>query len=100
MIRKIGDVLRQYLEEKGWTMQDPGSAVFLRWSEIAGEELAAHSQPVEIEEGTLIVDADHPGWAQMLSLRKTEILRSIKKAAPGSEIEAMRIRLERGTRQK
>jgi predicted nucleic acid-binding Zn ribbon protein len=96
MIKKIGDILRGYLLERGWSGNNPYSSVFLRWEEIAGEELSRHARPIEIEDGILIVEADHPGWVQMVSLRKDGLLRSISDAAPSAEIKDVRVKLSRG----
>jgi predicted nucleic acid-binding Zn ribbon protein len=37
--------------------------VFARWEELVGAELAAHSQPMRLQDSTLVVGADHPAWA-------------------------------------
>jgi predicted nucleic acid-binding Zn ribbon protein len=37
--------------------------VFSRWEELVGAELAAHSQPMRLQDSTLVVGADHPAWA-------------------------------------
>ena len=37
--------------------------VFTRWEEVVGAELAAHSQPMRLQDSTLVVGADHPAWA-------------------------------------
>lgn len=95
MIKKIGDILRGYLLERGWAGDNPSSSVFLRWEEIVGEELSRHTRPIEIEDGILIVEADHPGWVQLISLRKSGLLRSLSDAAPAAEIKDVRVRLSR-----
>jgi predicted nucleic acid-binding Zn ribbon protein len=95
MIKKIGDILREYLMDRGWDAEDPASAAFLRWQRIAGDEIAAHSHPIELEKGVLIVEADHPGWIQTIGLRKTELLAALKMAAPEAGIADIRVRLAR-----
>ena len=96
MIKKIGDILREFLSEKGWPSDDPASAVFLKWAEIVGEDIGSHSRPVEIEKNVLIVVAEHPGWVQLIGLRKKELLRTLQSAAPHAGINDLRVRLQRG----
>lgn len=95
MIKKIGDILREYLADKGWPADDPRSPVFLRWTEIAGEELGRHSRPVEIEDGILFVEADHPGWVQMISLQKTRLMKALAAEVPEAKIRDLRVRMQR-----
>jgi predicted nucleic acid-binding Zn ribbon protein len=96
VIRKLGDILREYIAEKGWPAEDPYAPIFLRWESIVGEELGGHSRPVELEKSALIVEADHPGWVQTICLRKTELIRALRRAAPEADIGDLRVRLQRG----
>ena len=48
--------------------------VFTRWEELAGAELAAHSQPMRLQDATLVVGADHPAWATRARMDSEGIL--------------------------
>jgi predicted nucleic acid-binding Zn ribbon protein len=48
--------------------------VFTRWAELAGAELAAHSQPMRLQDSTLVVGADHPAWATRARMDSEVIL--------------------------
>ena len=37
--------------------------LFAGWSEIVGEAMAEHVQPVRIDRSALVVTVDHPAWA-------------------------------------
>jgi predicted nucleic acid-binding Zn ribbon protein len=37
--------------------------LFSGWSEIVGEAMAEHVQPVRIDRTALVVTVDHPAWA-------------------------------------
>lgn len=37
--------------------------LFAGWSEIVGEAMAEHVQPVRIDRAALVVTVDHPAWA-------------------------------------
>ena len=60
----IEGALRQYglhdrLEER---------AALLRWREIVGEKIAAHSRAVDLVDGVLVLEADHGAWRQELTM--------------------------------
>jgi len=39
-----------------------------RWREIVGEEIAAHSQAVDLRDGVLVLEADHGAWRQEVNM--------------------------------
>ena len=92
-MKKIGDLLREYLRDKGWLSQNPYAALFQEWTRIAGDALAGHCRLLDIEDGVLLVEVDHPGWMQMLQLRRKSLLDAARKAAPQARIEGLRIHL-------
>jgi len=56
--------------------------LFSTWGEILGDEkeminIAAHSEPVDMKNGVLIVYVDHPGWLQRIELSKKQLLERI-----------------------
>jgi len=54
---------------------------------------AAHSRIRELERGVLIVEADHPGWIQILQTKQEELLRTIQRICPKQDIRSMAFRL-------
>jgi predicted nucleic acid-binding Zn ribbon protein len=97
-VKKIGDLLKEYLKEMGWLSGSPYDPLFQKWNEIAGEALAAHSRLVDVQNGMLLVEVDHPGWLQMVQLRKSALLEAARRAAPATDIEGIRTRLGGGGR--
>ena len=74
-MERLGESLRRWLAESG---DAAGCAsLFQGWPEIVGPELGAHTRPVEVERGRLIVAADHPGWVQLLRAREAAIVRRL-----------------------
>lgn len=68
---------------------------FLRtWNEVVGTNIAAHSQVIDVDRGAVIVEVDHPGWAQQIQLKKRTILDRLKKGFPDLEIKNLVIRVE------
>ena len=51
------------------------------WDEIAGEVLAAHSEPVQIKGKTLFVLCDSPVWVQQIGILSPALVPRIKDIA-------------------
>ncbi len=94
-MRKIGDLLREYLREKGWLTANPWQPLFEGWPQIAGEKLAAHSRLSDVQDGVLIVEVDHPGWMQVARLRQQALLEAARNAAPEAPLRGIRVVLKR-----
>jgi predicted nucleic acid-binding Zn ribbon protein len=95
-MKKIGEVLKDFLREKGWLAGNPYEPLFLGWKQIAGEALAGHSRLIDVQNGILLVEVDHPGWLQMLQLRKAAIMDAARRTAPLASVEGIRVRLSTG----
>jgi len=89
-VRKVGDILREYLREKGWLTANPYGALFQNWSDVAGATLAGHVRLRDVRDGIMIVEADHPGWLQMAGLRKEALLSAARTTAPAARLTDIR----------
>jgi predicted nucleic acid-binding Zn ribbon protein len=94
-VRKAGDILRDFLKERGWPTEDPYAPLFRGWEDIAGPELGPRSRVVEVEDGVIVVEVDHPGWLQMLQLRKRALLEAARRAVPNGRLDDLRGRMGR-----
>lgn len=59
-----------------------------------GEKLAAHSFVVDLKNGILLVESDHPGWNQMLQMHKKFILTGLNRLSGGVKIESLAFRVK------
>jgi predicted nucleic acid-binding Zn ribbon protein len=57
---------------------------------------AVHSRIKELERGVLIVEADHPGWIQILQTKQAELLQAIQSRYPKQDIRGIAFRLSKG----
>lgn len=48
------------------------------WPKFVGERAAAHSKPVSLRQGRLIVHVDQPGDNFVLSFQRSQLLRRLK----------------------
>jgi predicted nucleic acid-binding Zn ribbon protein len=76
--RPVGESLPRLLGRFG-AAASPATmeAVFSRWAEIVGGELAEHVRPVRVEGHALVVAADHPAWATRARMQSGRILAQV-----------------------
>ena len=71
--------LRERAQERG---------VLSRWAEIAGEEIATHARALDIQDGVLILEADHGAWRQELAMLAPRIIEKFNTlCGPGTVVE-------------
>ncbi len=54
-----------------------------------GQKLYDHSSIVDIKNGTLLVETDHPGWSQMMQFYSKFIINGLKMYIPEMEIKSI-----------
>lgn len=78
------------------------NALFRAWDETVrrvrpyGERLAAHTGVIDLRNGVLTVETDHPGWSQVLMMSEDFIVRGMGWRVPDLGIRRIEVRLGRG----
>jgi predicted nucleic acid-binding Zn ribbon protein len=67
------------------------TAVFSRWEQLVGPDIAAHARPRSLRQGSLLVLADQPAWATQLRFLAGDLLARIQSEADAPEITEIRI---------
>ena len=62
------------MSRRGWDRRLEGARVHDRWEEIAGPQVAAHTEPVRLHGGVLVVRAESPTWATQVRYLSTELV--------------------------
>ena len=88
--RGIAEVMDALTTRLGWNSPLARSEMLASWGELVGEETAAHSSPVGIEEGVLTVSVDSTAWATQLRLMRSQIITHIVQRFPDAGIESIR----------
>ncbi|AYF97836.1 DUF721 domain-containing protein [Protaetiibacter intestinalis] len=88
--RGIDDVLEHLTRSMGWDSPLAKSELLVGWPELIGAEVAAHTDPVSVEDGLLTVRCDSTAWAQQLRMMRSEVLARIAERHPSAGIEAIR----------
>ena len=88
--RGIADVLSAVTNELGWNSPLAQSELMTAWPDMVGAELAGHSDPVSIDDGTLTVQCDSTAWATQLRLMRTQVTTTIVQRYPDARIQSVR----------
>jgi len=112
-MRKAGDIIsglfKQRFGEEFIENARLSSELFSSWEKTVcqvwpcGEDqknedipaAAVHSRIKELERGVLFVEADHPGWIQILQTRQAELLLAIQRRCPKLDIRGIAFRLSK-----
>jgi hypothetical protein len=95
MLTRLGEALEGWASAGGSALRDPLSLIAAGWSEIAGEDVAKHSRPTRLSDGTLFVTTRSSVWSHQLSLLSEEILAAVKARMPGVALTQLRFRVGR-----
>jgi len=116
-MRKAGDIIAELFSEKfGSRFMETArstAGLFSSWERVLAEvwpktkegradpgrgeisAAAVHSRIRELERGMLLVEADHPGWIQILQTKQEELLAVVRRRYPELDIRAITFRLSR-----
>jgi hypothetical protein len=98
-MKKAGDLLSAIFDEKLLKKARGYSDLFSSWAEITDKQgiaaAAAHSRIRALERFVLLVEADHPGWIQLLQTKQRELLTAVQRRFPELTITGISFRLSR-----
>lgn len=92
-MKKAGDLLQNFLDENIMKKAKEYSGLFSSWKAIAGDQCAAHSRISDLKGTLLIVEADHPGWIQILQTKQATLLKLIQRKYSDLTITGISFRL-------
>jgi len=115
-MRKAGEIISELFKERfGDNFMETArstSGLFSSWTQVVTEvwfrtgrnsedgsedipAAAVHSRIRELERGVLLIEADHPGWIQILQTKQAALLSAIQRRYPDLDIRAIAFRLSR-----
>ena len=114
-MRKAGDIITALFSERfGPDFMESArtsAGLFSSWARVVEEAwpgpidgvegkseppaAAVHSRIRELEQGLLLVEADHPGWIQILQTKQAELLSAVRRRYPDLDIKGIAFRLSR-----
>lgn len=93
--RKASELLGSILTPQTAASVQGWSDFFGSWGKVAGPSIAAHSRPVDVRNGIVFVEAEHPGWIQLLQMNQHRILERLRSGFPELGISGIAFRLAR-----
>jgi hypothetical protein len=92
-VKDVSSLLSAFFDEEKLKRGEQYQKFFSSWTAVVGSRLAAHSRVADVNKGFLIVEADHPGWIQLLQFRQSEILEDVAKRFPQLGLKGIAFRL-------
>jgi hypothetical protein len=92
-IKDISSLLSAFFDENKLRRGERYTEFFSSWSDTVGERLAVHSRIVDVDKGLLVVEAEHPGWIQLLQMRQSSILESVARRFPELKLRGIVFRI-------
>jgi hypothetical protein len=108
-VKRVGDILSSgdflsslfngQIDPKALEKGRISAELFTTWERIVAEAkiLAAgdHSRIRELEHGILVIEAEHPGWVQLLQTKQAQLLRLVQRKFPELGIQGISFCLSR-----
>ena len=93
-IRGIGDILKDVVDGLEQPVQENVLVLRKAWSELAGVQIAKHSEPGFIKDFVLYIFVDHPGWMPELKRMTRPLLDNIQSSYRELRIRQLRFSLQ------
>jgi predicted nucleic acid-binding Zn ribbon protein len=85
--------LDRLVRNLGAPSADTISGVFSRWPEVVGERLAAHTRPLAVRDGSLVVAVDDPAWAPQIRFLEAEVVAKVRQVLAVDDVERLVVRV-------
>ena len=89
-MKRVGDIVSALFDERLMTKARGYSKLFDSWEDITKKNAIAaaldHSRLKNLDRGLLLVEADHPGWIQILQTKEQQILADFRYRFPELDI--------------
>jgi predicted nucleic acid-binding Zn ribbon protein len=69
------------------------AAIFGRWQQLVGPDIAAHAKPVSLRRGQLVLVVDHPAWASQLRFMTGDLMTRITESTGSGDVREIHIRV-------
>ncbi len=88
----LSAAISELVGEAGWELAVATGSVFGRWAQIVGPDLAAHTSPVGLTDGELVVSADSTAWATQVRLLASQLLRRVNAELGDGAVRRVHVR--------
>jgi len=99
IMKRVGDVFSVIFDERMMEKAEGFSKLFSFWAEATKKNgipaAADHSRIKDLDRGILLIEADHPGWKQIIQTKQSRILNYFRYNFPDLDISGISIMLSR-----
>lgn len=85
--------LDRVLRHLGGAPADAVTALYDRWAELVGDELATHTRPVALRDGVLVIGIDDPAWAPRLRFGENALRERLAEGLAGQHVRSIEVRV-------
>jgi hypothetical protein len=98
-MKRAGELLSVFFDEKLLRKAKDYSDLFSSWARITEKSgiaaAAGYSRLKEFERGLILIEADHPGWVQVLQTGEQRLLKNARRLFPELDIRGISFMLSR-----
>jgi predicted nucleic acid-binding Zn ribbon protein len=87
----LSAMLGKLMKSRGWQQPAAEGRLFGAWAAVVGDDLAAHSKPVMLEDGVLTIEAESTAWATQLRLMASKLLARIASEVGNNVVKRLNI---------
>jgi len=102
-MKTAGSILSALFDEGFMKKAQGVSKLFDSWTDITEKNKIAaagdHSRIKDLENGILLIEADHPGWKQILQAKQEKLLYDFRYRFPDMNISGIALKLSSGEQQ-
>jgi len=92
--RRLDESINRILDDLGAAPVRQTDSLLSRWSEVVGEELAAHTTPLGVRHGVLLAEADDPAHASMLEWQERQVIERLSAGLGPDVVTRLRVRVK------
>lgn len=92
-MRRADELIERFLDSIGAQDGSVYVDLFKSWRTVAGDRIADHARPVDIQGSSLVVETDHPGWSQMVIMNRSRILTQLSRRFPDLSLSGITVHL-------
>lgn len=87
----VSVILGELVKDREWDSGLAEGNLFATWPLIVGADIAAHSTPISLLDGKLLIQCSSTAWATQLNLAQDDLLQRIRASSPGALVESLSI---------
>ncbi|MCU0311524.1 MAG: DUF721 domain-containing protein [Acidimicrobiales bacterium] len=89
----VGAALDRVVGRLGGPPVDALTRLFEGWSGVVGERLAAHSRPLALRDGVLVVGVEDPAWSTEIRFLGPALLERVRTGLGGVTVTSVEVRV-------